>query len=233
MNTKFLSAIAILGAVCIGGAVLTSDRVQLNFNHRTDLADTLTKKAKILCNKPIFGIGAKSCDIYLGDTIGSAQSYIEVAQVLDTADKEDTITFHLQGYGGYVDGATFLYSHMKSTDATVITSVEGPVYSAHAFLGVAGDRIKVQDTALFMFHRGSLYNQEKSLCYASAGTKDRRKDAYQKCVDYLHSSSDHVVKLFSRTVKNALTTDQWNAVLDGDDVYLTAEEVRENLRNNA
>lgn len=155
---------------------------------------------------------------------------VKFSHTLQKAKVTDKVILHLDGYGGRVDNTQMLLSAIQNTDACVETHVEGPVYSAHAILSVAGDRIMVTNNGLFMFHRSSLYGNAEQLCKSHEGRQDRTQSAKDKC----HKMYEALIKLDRKMMidllHKVLSADDLKAVLDGHDVYITKHGLLKQLQ---
>ncbi len=96
----------------------------------------------------------KTTDIYLTTLIIFPEAYHELMKKLDTAKVGDRVNIHLAGDGGDTIATIALYNSLKRTRAHITMIVEGDVYSAHAFLSLMGDDLKVGKGVIFMFHHG-------------------------------------------------------------------------------
>lgn len=159
---------------------------------------------------------------YLGETN-------KIIAILDKAKKGDDVVVHIQGYGGDASIETALVNALKRSKANILLSVDGPVYSAHAFLALTkGKNIKVRvsDNSFFMFHHISGLNTD---CSKSKGS-DRGVSNKLKCQRAL----DYHVKFYTKSLVAStigiLTVDQVTEIFEGRDVYVSSKQIKDALR---
>lgn len=167
-------------------------------------------------------------DIYLTKGINDPTDYEDVVRLLRNAGSYDTFTFHLIGFGGHEDGMFYLMNAIQETKAKTIMSVEGDVYSAHAYLAISGQYIIMSKYSSLMFHFSDVLNLE---CDDLPGT-DRGVPDSEHCRAY----KNNAIKLGTMLVKSTpfLIEEEKKAILTGHDVYLTSTEFYkriEQLRN--
>lgn len=160
--------VAIVGIVAYFGFTTVSNKIETYFE--THLAQgscndplspgqcsgDIQTVAKISCSHYVL---FKLCDVDFSETIQSSDKYMSVFSLLKKAGPFDVITLHLEGYGGDALTATKMYNAIQASSATVIASVEGPVYSAHAVISMAPKTIHIWPGVLFMFHDVQMSNQ--------------------------------------------------------------------------
>lgn len=139
------------------------------------------------------------CEVYFTDIIQDDSEYIGLFNMIEHANKISIINIHLSGYGGQVQTMFHLANVILRSKAQVNTIVEGPVYSAHAFIAMLGHNITVMPNTLLMFHEPAIldpntkdYVTLEEYCLNKVGHKDRGQDAYWKCKEdseiYMHLS---------------------------------------------
>lgn len=154
---KAKSPLILLLAVSIMALTLASGLVEITFHHKPEFK--VTDTSKLSCSK-IDSI----CHLQLEDSIGSIDNYFQIADEARKIGPNYTIIVHLSGYGGHVKGMRYLESTLKQTGAHIVSVVEGDVYSAHAYLAVAFDELRVTGDYAMLFHTGSLYKQAYTNC---------------------------------------------------------------------
>ncbi len=80
------------------------------------------------------------------------KDYPQVFFVLKYAQEGDICIFHLNGLGGNAETMLTLINAMHTTHCFVVAKVDGDVYSAYAFIAVAGDALDVAPGKFLMFH---------------------------------------------------------------------------------
>ena len=161
----------------------------------------------------------KHTDITLEDEVKSNIWYEDVSKVLRDAKEGDTITFHLMGYGGREDSLYMLINQIKNSKAIITMSVEAPVYSAHAYLAVAGDKLVMAPYTWLMFHFSSVLDVD---CSKAKGL-DRGVSKEEKCKQFKQVDVDLGIKMISTI--DLLTAEEKSSIITGHDVYLTSDVV--------
>lgn len=72
--------------------------------------------------------------------------------VLRKSNMFQTVELYVNTYGGDVGELLKVMHSIKECDATVITIAEGYCFSAGSILALCGDKLKINDDSLFMFH---------------------------------------------------------------------------------
>ncbi len=159
-------------------------------------------------------------DITLTDGIDSHSIlYFNIVQALRNAVKGDTITFHLAGYGGDVQTTTILIDNIKTTKAKTVMVIEGPVYSAHAYIALSGDVVEIKPYAFVMLHSNSILSVD---CSTATGT-DRGVSNVEHCNMMKDALMTSNVKLLI-DLKYVTNEEKLN-ILMGHDVYLQSDEI--------
>lgn len=176
-------------------------------------------------------VNAPTCDVYFSDTIEAPDRYFALYQYIDES-RGTTLYFHLEGSGGRTATIIKLYNVIKLNETKVISIVEGPVYSAHAFLAMLGEEIRISPSSLFMFHEAAAYNsltkqyiKPIEMCETFRGQLDRGQDAYKKCVDMVNAESKSMNNMLKRTVFKYLTPEETAKFNEGYDIYISGEEM--------
>lgn len=204
-------------AIFVGG-VLLSNRAGVNLTHHHELP--LFDKQLIVCT----GVYYKSCQVRINTEVTKPEDFKPVLSLLSEAKTGDTIIFYLMGNGGRGDSMTQLVYGIKHSKAHTISVVEGDVYSAHAYLMTATNELYINPFAVVMFHRGSLYGNPK-ICDDQKGKVDRGRDAYEKCHQLLAALLKQDAQLVYYLLMGVLTEKEINQVLNGEDVYLTGQDL--------
>lgn len=153
-------------------------------------------------------IHAKSeteADVYLYGDIGGywdgcdSATFVKEIAALDV----DTITVHINSPGGIVFDGVAIYNALVSHDAKIIVSIEGIAASIASVIAMAGDEVRIGESANFMIHK------PWSGCWGNAD--DMRKQA-----DVLDVLEEGLIAIYSaRTDKTAedlaplLTAETW------------------------
>jgi hypothetical protein len=159
-------------------------------------------------------------DITIEDGIYSPVWYKGVGRALREARLGDEVVFHLSGHGGDVDTLLQLVNQVKQSSAVVTMSIEAPVYSAHAYLALFGDRIVMGKYSFLMFHFSSILDLD---CSTQKGL-DRGQPRKEKCEQYKLANIQVVNKLLLDAP--ILNPQEKAAIGHGGDVYISYEDLK-------
>lgn len=160
------------------------------------------------------GIQVNVHHFYITTVIGEPSSYLEMINVLKTSEPHDTIFIYLNTKGGNLYTAIQIISAMRQSAATVITVLEGEVLSAGTMIFLAGHKHIVNDNCSFMIHNYS----------HGLGGKGNEITIQVKYTDkYFKKLSNDIYGSF-------LTQDEIQDVLDGKDIWMESEEVKERVK---
>jgi len=224
-------------AAGIMATVLLSGHGQMNLIHHEVIPQIIAEQ-QIVTVRPQQGIkgflGGEQIDIRMGNEIKDQDSVIAIIKALQEASSLDTITFHINGYGGQVDTTFELIDNVRMSKAHVIMSVESPSFSGHAYLAVSGDELIVAPFASLMFHTSSAYGTSCSEArlpgtegegdpgYDPNGT-DRTVSNQEHCERQMASHFLMITKFF--TQEKYLTGAEKEQIMTGHDIYLSADDL--------
>lgn len=206
------------------GSVLLSNRAGVNLTHHHQLPE-VTQKNKVYCSGFVF----RHCSVRLTTEIKEQENYQEVLQLLADASRFDTVTFYLSGGGGRGDSMIALLNAIKDTKAHTVAVVQGDVQSAHAALAISMNELKVGDFLFFMFHRSSLYGQEKTFCDRAKGQTDRTQDLEAKCYNTIAVMTEIDNSITAKLYSKYLTKVEQDKVTAGYDVIISGEEMKKRV----
>lgn len=179
--------------------------------------------------------GLKTCNGVLSNTIESSEQYLKLGMMIRSLPSDWKVNIQLDGFGGDMDSVYYFYNTIKKSEAKVTLEVVGPVYSAHAFLAMAGDSLEIDDLAFFMFHKPAIYNPEtkefelsNTICRIAKG-KDRGQPQEGKCIERMKANDKMYDKFFEEKVKPFLTKEELIKYEIGEDVYISGEEIKRRL----
>lgn len=157
----------------------------------------------------------KSMDIYLTDEIGVPFNYNELTYCIKNAPADYDIRLHISTPGGVIDGALFIVDAINKTPATVTAFLTGTVASAGTIIALACDNVVASAHLSFMIHNYSGILQGKG----------SEMKAHQEFVD------KNLNNAFTDYYEGFLTTQEIESVIDGKDIWLGTEEVKERWEN--
>ena len=149
-------------------------------------------------------------DVYLQTGIDDPSYYSELCYILSTLDDKHIVNFHINTPGGVLDSAFQLVDAIKSCKATTVARLTGTVASAGTIIALACDQLVIADHTSFMIHNYS----------AGAYGKGNELKARQEHID--KSTNDAFKEFYS----GFLTDKEVEEVINGKDIWLTADEVR-------
>lgn len=146
---------------------------------------------------------------YIIDEIGEPSQFLDLINVLKTAEEHDTIFIYLNTPGGSLQTTIQIISAMKQSGATVVTCLEGEACSAGTLIFLAGDKHIVNQNCTFMIHNYSQWIGGK-------GNEVALRVKY---------SEQYFKKLAKDLYKSFLTDDEIQSVIDGKDYWMDSDEV--------
>lgn len=150
---------------------------------------------------------------YITDEIVDPDKYLDLINILKTAEQHDTIFLYLNTPGGWLNTAIQIMSAMKQSNATVITSMEGEVCSAGTMIFLSGDKYIINPNSTFMIHNYSAW----------IGGKGNEVAAHAKYRE------EFAKELMNDVYKDFLTATEINDVLEGKDIWLSSKSVIKRL----
>jgi ATP-dependent protease ClpP protease subunit len=176
--------------------------------------------------------------VHLTGGIEESTKYLILITFLTNLTKEDQVSFYIQGPGGYMDTTQLIYNAIHKNPAQIDMIVNGDVYSADALLALAGDSLQTKPNNLFLYHipaikyRGSNITM-KAYCETILPTEtDRGVSSKKKCEDFAKWYDKQAYLTTFKKVKDVLTPEQYQAMLDGDDVIIDGYTVIHALWKN-
>lgn len=180
------------------------------------------------------------CEVYLSSTIWDQAKYRQIFLLIENSPSTQDINIHLAGNGGDMNSVVYFYNAIKKSKSKVTMVVEGPVYSAHAFLSMVGTSIDIADGSFFMFHKPAVYNSKINefvspllICKVLYGKKDREQDLVKKCEDRMNNEGYIYTKIFESTFYKYLTKDEIDNINKGDDIFIKSDDMRKRINNHA
>jgi len=177
--------------------------------------------------KSITAQGQTRYDIQLDNTITHTLSdYADVLGLLNTANNKAIVVIHLAGTGGSAEVSEVLSNAIKKSRALVIASVDGSVYSAHAFLALATHYVHFSaSSGDFMIHTARLVSeQEQGIYRAACKSPDflKLREAKRVC--------EQEEQYIRKEAAGIFTEKEIKRILAGEDVTLDISDVKERFR---
>lgn len=179
------------------------------------------------------------CNVYLTSSIGEESMYIDLYNLIENAPPGQTIVIHLSGNGGNMSTVYHLANAIAQSKAEVDTVVEGPVYSAHAFIAMLGNKITVTNLSQFLFHLPAVQLTEGGdavlpiqSCLSFAGHYDRGQDAVQKCLDVTNGEQAMYDRMFKVYMAPFLTEKERADIYAGYDVVIPGPQMDKRINHH-
>lgn len=155
--------------------------------------------------------------VYLSEAIQSPAEYIELIHALRSAGPNDEFLIYLNTEGGRVDAGLQIINAMNESEAHVITVLDPLAYSMGALMFLAGDEFIVPDNAQLMFHN------------YSSGLLGKGNEQLAE----VKFASRTFEKLFKTVCMPFLSGEEITNIMNGQDLWLDAEEIRKRLKRAA
>lgn len=146
-------------------------------------------------------------------TMDDIDSHLDRIDLIRGAGPDDTVTIHINTYGGLCHLAQAYISAMKESKAQIITRGIGTVASAGTFVFLAGQYRHADKDATFMFHNyqggtwGDGANMNSQVSFEAVWGESFMRSSYQ----------------------GVLTEDEMTKILNGGQVWLLGEEIQKRL----
>jgi ATP-dependent protease ClpP protease subunit len=150
---------------------------------------------------------------YITDKIAEPARYLDMINIIKTAEAHDTIFIYLNTPGGNLSTTVQIMSAMNQCQGTIITSIEGEVCSAGTLIFLSGHKYIVNANSTFMIHNYSHMVDGKG---NEVNTQVKYSEAYFK-------------KLANDIYGGFLTKSEINDVLNGKDMWMESEEIIKRL----
>ena len=150
---------------------------------------------------------------YIVDEIGEVGPFLDMINVLKTAEQHDTIFIYLNTPGGNLYTAIQIISAIRQSSATVVTSIEGMVASAGTLIFLSGQKHIVNQNCTFMIHN------------YSHGVWGKGNEVNLR----VKHMEDYFKKLAKDMYSKFLTDEEIDEVVNGKDFWMESEEVLRRL----
>lgn len=152
---------------------------------------------------------------YISEEIKDYKPFLDLINVLKTAEEHDRVIIYLNCEGGLAYVAIQIVNAIRASQATVITCLDGLVCSAATMIFLAGDDFIVNKHGSFMIHN------------YSAGVSGKGNEI----VPHIKHSTSWFSALAKDIYKNFLTDEEIDKILEGVDFWLSSDEVLERIRH--
>ena len=152
---------------------------------------------------------------FISGGISRPESYIDLIDLLYSGKPSDTVYIHLNTPGGSLVTTVQILNAMAASHANVVTIADGEVASAGTLILLSGATITVQPYSWAMFHDGS------------EGVVGKINENFKQA----KFSSQLMRKLYYDIYHPYFSHDEIDSILNGADVYMTAEELAALLKS--
>jgi len=150
---------------------------------------------------------------YLSGAITEPSDYVKMIHIIHSSPPQDTIYIHLNTPGGYLHTGIQMANAFRSSEATVICSLEGEAHSLGSLIFLAADQFIVHDNTTMMIHN------------FSGGVYGKGKEAEMEMIATLEWFSDIGDKYYIPF----LTKKEFEGIINDQDIWLHADEIRTRL----
>ena len=169
--------------------------------------------------------------VYLSQEIASDRGVYTDLIIWLRQNNTKHIKFMLSGSGGSVQSAKDLYFAIQSHDGEVEMVVTGDVYSAHAFLALSGDSVKVvNNNILFLFHIPAILNLTVPEYCSTLKGKSRGVSRFKNCIGNWEVEQAIFNSTLALVPYQIMTKEERGRYTSGYDVYLTGSQIKERLK---
>ncbi len=160
-------------------------------------------------------VGQVDHHFYISGPVTEPEDYVDLIDALYTGKPNENIVIHLNTPGGRMDTTLQILNAIKTTDADVVCVADGEVASAGSLILFAATQIAVQPFSYVMIHDGS------------EGTGGKLNENLKQA----QFSANLTSKLYHEIYEPFFSKEEIDSVLDGQDMWLLAEEVNERIVN--
>lgn len=152
-------------------------------------------------------------DVFLDEDIEEPSRYRDLISILFNADENDTVNIFFNTNGGQIDSAISIIEALKATAAETNAILVGACHSAGTIIMMYCKNIYVQDAAYCLIHTAS---------GGYMGTVGNNQS-------YASFNNTRITKIMEEAYKWFLTTEEFEKLKLGMDLWFDADEVRARL----
>lgn len=150
---------------------------------------------------------------YINSEIEDYRAYLDLINTLKTAEEHDRVIIYLNCPGGDLNITIQIINAIKSSRATVVTSIDGQVCSAATLIFLAGHEYIINDHCSFMIHN------------YSEGVIGKGNEIWARVLHAKDWFQELTYDLYAGFLEDSEIKD----VLEGKDIWLDSDEVLERL----
>lgn len=152
--------------------------------------------------------------LWLIDDIDDNRAFLKWFDVLQSASEDDLVVIHINCWGGNLFTAVQIVTQIKTCSAQVVCQIESSCCSAATIIALACDGLICYPHGYMMIHTSS------GCAFGKQSDIKKEEEFY----------NPWLANLFHEIYKDFLTKKEIDAVLDGKDMWLSANEVVERFK---
>lgn len=152
--------------------------------------------------------------LWLIDDIDDNKAFLKWFDVLQSASEDDLVVIHINCWGGNLFTAVQIVTQIKTCSAQVVCQIESSCCSAATIIALACDGLICYPHGYMMIHTSS------GCAFGKQSDIKKEEEFY----------NPWLANLFHEIYKDFLTKKEIDAVLDGKDMWLSANEVVERFK---
>lgn len=156
----------------------------------------------------------RTSHFYISSMIDEPHKYVDMIHRLHVANEPDIVFIHINSPGGLVDSGIQIINAMQTSNAQVITSLEGQAASMAALMFLAGDEYVIHDDCMLMLHNysGAAWGKGHEILQQAQGV------------------SSWLQKMFHKLVVPFVSEEEFEEMMNGKDLWMDSDEVRKRLK---
>lgn len=174
-----------------------------------ELIKSKTNQNRLYASKP----AAMFHEFYLSGTIGDAEDYVQVFDMIRHANEQDIIKIYINSPGGNLFTALQFGRAIADCSGTVIVSVEGQCCSAATIIALAADMVELSNHCVWM-------------CHTYSGGAIGKGNELHAQMDFESKWSE---ALFRDVYDGFLLDKEIDSMLAGRDIWLNSNDVMKRL----
>ena len=151
---------------------------------------------------------------YLSDHVTDPKYYTDMIHRLYTAQPQDIIYLHMNCAGGRLDTGVQIINAIKESEARVVAVLDSKAYSLGTLMFLAADEFVIHDNCMFMIHN------------YSGGVGGKGNEQVAELTATVAWFNDIAYKYYYPFLSKA----EIAQVLDGKDMWMGSEEIKNRLR---
>jgi ATP-dependent protease ClpP protease subunit len=162
-------------------------------------------------------LSINNLSVSIDEPIREPKYYRAIAEEITNLGQHDTVQFRVNSPGGRLDGLVVLLNAIENTEADVVCFIEGECHSAASILALHCPNVIISPYASMMVH------------HVSYGTAGKDSDV----VSMVMHNTAYCKELFMDTYQYFLSEQEIQDVLNGKEIWLRANDIKERLERRA